>query len=65
MVVRNNVSRYDKRFVGFGWNKVSHILELQAQGLVEYFRFLLKITLYSCTKYRVTITLNKWNFCFK
>ena len=47
MVVRNNVSRYDKRFVGFGWNKVSHILELQAQGLVEYFRFLLKITMYT------------------
>lgn len=32
VVVRNNVSKYDKRFVGFGWNKVAHIMELQAQG---------------------------------
>ena len=32
VVVQRNVSRYDKRFVGFGWNKVSHIMELQAQG---------------------------------
>lgn len=32
VVVRSNVSRYDKRFVGFGWNKVSHIMELQAKG---------------------------------
>ena len=32
VVVRRNVTRYDKRFVGFGWNKVSHIMELQAQG---------------------------------
>lgn len=34
VVVRSNVSRYDRRFVGFGWNKVTHIMELQAQGLV-------------------------------
>jgi len=32
VVVQRNVSRYDQRFVGFGWNKVSHIMELQAQG---------------------------------
>lgn len=32
VVVRSNVSRYDRRFVGFGWNKVTHIMELQAQG---------------------------------
>lgn len=38
VVVRSNVSRYDRRFVGFGWNKVTHIMELQAQGLVtEYY----------------------------
>ena len=37
VVVRSNVSRYDRRFLGFGWNKVTHIMELQAQGLVtEY-----------------------------
>ena len=32
VVVRSNVSRYDQRFAGFGWNKVSHIMELEAQG---------------------------------
>eukprot|EP00095_Tigriopus_kingsejongensis_P005592 snap_masked-scaffold12_size759060-processed-gene-6.2 protein:Tk05592 transcript:snap_masked-scaffold12_size759060-processed-gene-6.2-mRNA-1 annotation:"glycosyltransferase-like protein large2" len=32
VVVPRNVSRYDPRFVGFGWNKVSHIVELHAQG---------------------------------
>lgn len=34
VVVGSNVSRYDRRFLGFGWNKVTHIMELQAQGLV-------------------------------
>ena len=32
VVVRRNVTRYDARFLGFGWNKVSHSLELHAQG---------------------------------
>ncbi|XP_062512933.1 xylosyl- and glucuronyltransferase LARGE2s-like [Corticium candelabrum] len=32
VVVQSNVSRYDERFVGFGWNKVSHIMELDVQG---------------------------------
>lgn len=32
IVVRKDVARYDPRFVGFGWNKVSHIMELHAQG---------------------------------
>ncbi|XP_065194586.1 xylosyl- and glucuronyltransferase LARGE2s-like [Sycon ciliatum] len=31
VVVPSNVTRYDMRFVGFGWNKVSHIMELNAQ----------------------------------
>ncbi|KAI2804333.1 hypothetical protein RDWZM_007773 [Blomia tropicalis] len=32
IVVRRDVVQYDTRFVGFGWNKVSHIMQLYAQG---------------------------------
>ncbi|XP_024082515.1 LARGE xylosyl- and glucuronyltransferase 1-like [Cimex lectularius] len=32
VVKKNLVPEYDTRFVGFGWNKVSHIMELEAQG---------------------------------
>lgn len=32
VVVRRDVPEYDRRFVGFGWNKVSHVMELYAQG---------------------------------
>ena len=32
IAVASNVTRYDTRFIGFGWNKVSHIMELDAQG---------------------------------
>lgn len=32
VVVASNVTKYDVRFMGFGWNKVSHIMELHAQG---------------------------------
>uniref|UniRef100_H2L2Y0 LARGE xylosyl- and glucuronyltransferase 2 n=1 Tax=Oryzias latipes TaxID=8090 RepID=H2L2Y0_ORYLA len=31
VVVRRTCPEYDQRFVGFGWNKVSHIIELDAQ----------------------------------
>lgn len=31
VVVRKDCPEYDQRFVGFGWNKVSHIIELDAQ----------------------------------
>ncbi|KAM6311601.1 xylosyl- and glucuronyltransferase LARGE2 [Aegotheles albertisi] len=31
VVVRQDCPKYDQRFVGFGWNKVSHIMELDAQ----------------------------------
>ncbi len=32
VVVRSNVVMYDQHFVGYGWNKVSQITELKAQG---------------------------------
>ncbi|KAH9488917.1 LARGE xylosyl- and glucuronyltransferase 1 [Bulinus truncatus] len=32
VVVRRDIPLYDQRFLGFGWNKVSHIMELDAQG---------------------------------
>ncbi|CAH1281603.1 unnamed protein product [Diabrotica balteata] len=32
IIVRNDVVQYDEKFVGFGWNKVSHIMELEAQS---------------------------------
>lgn len=32
IVVRASVPQYDTRFVGFGWNKVSHIMELESLG---------------------------------
>ncbi|KAL8169636.1 UNVERIFIED_CONTAM: LARGE xylosyl- and glucuronyltransferase 2 [Gekko kuhli] len=31
VVVRRDCPLYDQRFVGFGWNKVSHVMELDAQ----------------------------------
>lgn len=31
VVVRKDCPEYDQRFVGFGWNKVAHIMELDAQ----------------------------------
>lgn len=32
VVVRSDVVEYNEKFVGFGWNKVSHIMELEAQN---------------------------------
>lgn len=32
IVVRRDVPEFDLRFAGFGWNKVSHVMELEAQG---------------------------------
>ncbi|KAL1488858.1 hypothetical protein ABEB36_014653 [Hypothenemus hampei] len=29
--VKSNVTPYDERFLGFGWNKLSHIMKLEAQ----------------------------------
>ena len=46
VVVQSNVSHYDERFVGFGWNKVSHIMELDAQRSVSYLAKLVLHILY-------------------
>ncbi|XP_078197019.1 xylosyl- and glucuronyltransferase LARGE2 isoform X2 [Callithrix jacchus] len=35
VVVPRDCPRYDPRFVGFGWNKVAHIMELDAQELAD------------------------------
>ncbi|KAK6637777.1 Xylosyl- and glucuronyltransferase large2 [Polyplax serrata] len=32
IVARKDIPLYDTRFVGFGWNKVAHIMELEAKG---------------------------------
>ncbi|MCL4113662.1 UNVERIFIED_CONTAM: hypothetical protein GTU68_067369 [Idotea baltica] len=32
IVVKKDVPAYDTRFVGFGWNKMSHIMELHVIG---------------------------------
>lgn len=32
VVIRSDALSYDERFVGFGWNKVSHVMELDALG---------------------------------
>jgi len=36
LIVPRNIPLYDERFVGFGWNKVSHIMELDAVGYVAH-----------------------------
>ena len=36
VVLPRGAAVYDERFVGFGWNKVSHIMELDAQGWVTF-----------------------------
>eukprot|EP00063_Salmo_salar_P062977 XP_014037812.1 PREDICTED: glycosyltransferase-like protein LARGE1 isoform X1 [Salmo salar] len=33
VMVRRDSPEYDRRFVGFGWNKVAHVMELDAQVL--------------------------------
>lgn len=38
VVVRRDCPEYDQRFVGFGWNKVSHVMELDAQVGVQVLR---------------------------
>ncbi len=37
-MVRRESPEYDRRFVGFGWNKVAHIMELDAQVTLIFFR---------------------------
>ena len=51
VMVRRDSPEYDRRFVGFGWNKVAHIMELDAQVTVQlshvhFFHFLPACQLY-------------------
>ncbi|PVD33722.1 hypothetical protein C0Q70_04982 [Pomacea canaliculata] len=32
IMVQRDIPQFDQRFLGFGWNKVSHIMELDVQG---------------------------------
>ncbi|XP_063401408.1 xylosyl- and glucuronyltransferase LARGE2s-like [Mytilus trossulus] len=36
IVVGKDIPKFDQRFVGFGWNKVSHIMELDVLGYEYY-----------------------------
>lgn len=36
IVVSKDIPKFDQRFVGFGWNKVSHIMELDVLGYQYY-----------------------------
>uniref|UniRef100_A0A8B9H1R0 LARGE xylosyl- and glucuronyltransferase 1 n=1 Tax=Astyanax mexicanus TaxID=7994 RepID=A0A8B9H1R0_ASTMX len=38
VMVRRDCPEYDRRFVGFGWNKVAHVMELDAQVIKPSFR---------------------------
>ena len=37
LVEKKGLPHYDTRFLGFGWNKVSHIMELHAMKYVMFF----------------------------
>lgn len=37
VIERNQITIYDQRFVGFGWNKVSHTMTLNANGYVNFY----------------------------
>lgn len=41
VVKRNGLPPYDQRFVGFGWNKVSHVMSLNAAGYFFIYLILL------------------------
>jgi glycosyltransferase-like protein LARGE len=32
IIAPRSIPEYDEHFVGFGWNKVSHIMEMDALG---------------------------------
>ena len=59
---KNLVPAYDLRFVGFGWNKVSHIMELAFRGtefivlpnvFIGEFKLYLKISWFTTSNIKV------------
>jgi glycosyltransferase-like protein LARGE len=57
ITVHRNVSRYDENFIGFGWNKVSHIIELYAQ---EYEFIVLPDAFIVHTPHASSIDINRY-----
>uniref|UniRef100_A0A671QTT5 Glycosyltransferase-like protein LARGE1 n=1 Tax=Sinocyclocheilus anshuiensis TaxID=1608454 RepID=A0A671QTT5_9TELE len=59
VMVRRESPEYDRRFVGFGWNKVAHIMELDAQVTLIFIKGIVhpKITICSPS---VHVIANTW-----
>ena len=58
-VSRDLVPKYDERFFGFGWNKVSHIMEVDAQGYVGFWKFSTSLLTFLMTICCVSIIVSK------
>lgn len=55
IATHKDIPRFDQRFVGFGWNKVSHIMQLDADGYVFIF---LWCPLFFCVAIPVKLSLH-------
>lgn len=48
VMVRRESPEYDRRFVGFGWNKVAHIMELDAQVTLTFIEGIVHLKMKIC-----------------